>query len=148
MTSIRTASFIASAIVSLGAANADAQPVQGKFRGAYDCGKLPTTRDILRTPLDLIIDGGNAWFARPLFNLDGTRVVGSEMASGAIDENGQLHLTSQWSFLGDSAKGEYSGTITASGGTLTGTQVWTRPGVTPSVRCACTAALVPAPNHS
>ena len=147
MISMRTAIFIASIITFLGFVNANAQPVEGKFRGAYVCGKLPTTRDILRAPLDLIIDGGNAWFARPLFNLDGTRVVGSEMASGAIDGNDQLHLTSQWSFLGDSAKSEYSGTITASGGTLTGAQVWTRPGVTGSVRRACTAALVPAPNN-
>jgi hypothetical protein len=148
MRSTRTIIFMAPMIVSFGFVQADAQPVQGKFRGAYVCEKLPTTRDILRTPLDLIIEGGNAWFARPLFNLDGTRVVGSEMASGAIDGNGQLHLTSQWSYLGDDAKGEYSGTFTASGGTLTGTQTWTRPGVASSVKRTCTAALVPAPNHS
>jgi hypothetical protein len=144
MTSIRTSIFIA-LIICLGDLHADAQPLQGKFRGAYVCGKLPNTRDILRTPLDLIIDGGSAWFARPLFNVDGTRVVGSEMASGAIDGNGQLHLTSHWSYLGDTAEGEYSGTITTSGGTLAGTQTWTRPG-DGSIKRACAAALVPAAN--
>jgi hypothetical protein len=67
------------------------------------------------------------------------------MASGTIDENGQLHLTSHWSYLGDNAKGEYSGTITTSGGTLAGTQTWTRPG-DGSIKRTCVAALVPAAN--
>lgn len=57
--------------------------------------------------------------------------------------DGRLHLTSQWSLLGNTANGNYSGSLTKSGGTLTGTQTWTGPGGgTPVVR-TCTAALVP-----
>jgi hypothetical protein len=124
---------------------ASAQALQGKFRGMYVCERLPTTRDILRAPLDLVIDGGGVQFARPLFNLDGTRVVGSELGRGTINDDGKLHLTSEWSYLGNTAQGDYSGTLTSTGGTLTGTQTWKgADGAAPLSR-SCTAALVPAP---
>jgi hypothetical protein len=126
---------------------ATAQTPEGKFRGEYVCEKLPTTRDILRVPLDLVVDGNKVQFARPLFNLDGTRVVGSEMAAGTIDADGQAHLTSQWSYFGNTANARYSGTLTPTGGTLTGTQRWSGPGKNPADR-SCTAALVPAPRFA
>lgn len=122
---------------------ANGQTVEGKFRGQYVCEKLPTTRDILRVPIDLAVDGNKVEFARPLFNLKGNRVVGSELAAGTIDSNGQLHLTSHWSNVGNIADARYSGTLTPAGGTLTGTQTWSGPGANPVSR-ACTAALVPA----
>jgi hypothetical protein len=147
MRNLRTSLFVAASLASLGCLTADAQPLPAKFRGAYVCGTLPTTRGILRTSLDLIVDGGNAWFARPLFNQNGTLVVGSEIGFGTIDGDGQLRLTSQWSYLGDAAAGDYRGTIAAAGGTLTGTQTWTRAG-TPPVSRACVLAVVPAPNSS
>jgi len=130
---------------SLVAISARAQTIEGKFRGMYVCEKLPTTRDILLAPIDLVIKGDNVNFARPLFNLNGTRVVGTEMATGTINGDGQLHLTSEWSFLGNTANGDYSGSLTKTGGTMMGKQTWTGPGgVTPVVR-TCTVALVPAP---
>jgi hypothetical protein len=88
------------------AITANAQTIEGKFRGMYVCEKLPTTRDILLAPIDLVIKGDNAQFARPLFNFDGTRVVGTEMAAGTINGDGQLHVTSEWSFLGNTANGD------------------------------------------
>ena len=127
---------------------ANAQALEGKFRGQYVCEKLPTTRGILRVPIDLAVGSNNmVQFARPLFNPDGTRVVGSEMAAGTIDGNGHVHLTSQWSYLGNTADAEYSGTLMQTGGTLTGTQTWSGPGANP-VRRTCTAALVPAPKFA
>jgi hypothetical protein len=128
----------------LALASAKAQAIEGKFRGMYVCEKLPTTRDILRAPLDLIIDGGSVQFARPLFNLNGGRVVGSELGSGSLGDDGKLHLTSQWGYLGNTAQGDYSGTLTPAGGTLIGTQLWTAPDGS-AVSRTCTAALVPAP---
>jgi hypothetical protein len=127
----------------LAPAIADAQLVQGRFRGIYVCEKLPTTRDILRVPVDLEVKGDSVLFARPLFDL-GTRVVGNELATGSIDANGQLHLTSQWTYLGDTSDAEYSGMLTPTGGTLSGTQIWTRPGDGQPVRRTCTIAVVPA----
>jgi hypothetical protein len=111
----------------------------------YVCEKLQMTRDILRAPIDLIIDGQKVLFARPIFRLNGQRVLGSELARGSIDEAGKLHLTSEWSLLGNTAHGDYAGTLASTGGTLTGTQTWTGPGGGTSIVRACTAALVPAP---
>jgi len=124
--------------------DASAQSLQGKFRGTYVCEKLPTTRDILRAPLDLAVDGGGVVFARPLFNLDGSRVAGSELGRGTIEDSGRLHLTSEWSILGNTARGDYSGTLASTGGTLTGTQTWTGADGS-AIRRACAAALVRAP---
>jgi hypothetical protein len=140
----RIFALTALAVGSVCSAHADPQTIQGKFRGMYVCAKLPTTHDVLRAPLDLVVEGNSVRFARPLFNLDGTRVLGSEMASGTIDGDGKLHLSSDWSYLGVRARGDYSGTLTPTGGTLTGTQTWNGPEGTPPVNRACTAALVPA----
>jgi hypothetical protein len=128
------------------AQNADRQTLEGRFRGMYVCEKLPTTRDVLRVPLDLIIRSGTVQFARPLFNLKGTRVVGSELGTGTVDADGKVHLTSTWSYLGNTAQGDYGGTLTAAGGTLTGTQTWRSPDpdAGPAISRTCTAALVPA----
>jgi hypothetical protein len=141
----RVFAVTALAVGSLVSANASAQALEGKFRGMYVCEKLPTTRDILRAPLDLVIDRGNVQFARPLFNLDGTRVVGSELGRGTINGDGDLHLTSEWSYLGITAQGDYSGTLKSTGGTLVGTQTWSGPEGTVPISRTCTAALVPAP---
>jgi hypothetical protein len=110
----------------------------------YVCEKLPTTRDILLAPIDLVIKGDNVQFARPLFNLNGTRVVGTEMATGTINSEGQLHLTSEWTFLGNTANGDYSGNLTKTGGTMMGKQTWTGSGGAAPVVRTCTVALVPA----
>jgi hypothetical protein len=58
-----------------------------------------------------------------------------------------VHLTSQWSYLGNTADAQYSGTLTPTGGTLAGTQTWSEPGGNP-IKRTCTAALVPAPKFA
>ncbi|MFY9692175.1 MAG: hypothetical protein WA776_16315 [Xanthobacteraceae bacterium] len=73
---------------SAGAQNAHPQAIEGKFRGGYVCGKLPTTRDILHVPIDLEIHDGNVRFARPLFNMQGAVVVGSELGQGTVESDG------------------------------------------------------------
>lgn len=133
------------AIASLMSASASAQMLPTKFHGTYVCERVPTTRGALRVPLDLTIEGRRVRFARPLLNLNGTRIVGTELARGTIDGNGQLHLTSAWSYLGNTAAGDYSGTLTPAGGSLTGTQTWRAPGNPDALHRICTAALVPAP---
>ena len=57
-------------------------------------GRRQLPRRLLRTPLDLIDQRNNVQFARPSFNLNGTRVLGNELDTGTIDANGKLHLTS------------------------------------------------------
>lgn len=129
-------------------AHAVAQALDGQFRGSYVCEKLPTTRNMLRVPIDLVVHGNSVQFARPLFTLNGARVRGSELAAGTIDGNGKLHLKSGWTYLGNTAEGDYSGTLTPAGGTLTGTQTWRGPGGGDAVSRACTVALVPAPRFA
>jgi hypothetical protein len=136
------------ATASLVSASAGAQTIAGEFRGTYVCERLPTTREILRVPLDLSVRGSEVQFSRPLLTLNGSRVLGSEMARGTIDADGRLHLRSQWTYLGNTADAEYSGTLTPRGGTLIGTQTWTNPAGGAPVARSCTAALVPASRYS
>ena len=75
---------------------AHARSFDGTFRGTLVCEKMPATVDMLTAPLDISIQRNSVQFARPLFNLDGTRVVGSELRTGTIDAEGKLHLTSNW----------------------------------------------------
>jgi len=135
------------ALIAFLGGSLEAQAFDGKFRGMYVCSKLPTTRDILQVPIDLVVHDSSVHFARPLFNLNGTRVVGTELATGTIEDDGTVHLTSSWSFLGNTAEANYTGTLSAAGGTLTGNQDW-KGQDGQSVRRPCAAAFVPAPQPS
>lgn len=108
------------------------------------CEKMRASPDILRAPLNLVIHHGSVQFARPLFNWNGTRVVGSEMGTGSLDGGGKLHLTSSWDNAGVIFQADYSGTLAASGGTFIGKQSWRSPQGLEGGR-TCTAALVPDP---
>lgn len=69
-----------------------------------------------------------------------TQVVGNEIAHGTTDPDGKIHLTSTWR-NGGVFHAEYSGTLTASGGTFAGTQIWRGPRGQNGSR-TCTAAFV------
>jgi hypothetical protein len=125
-------------------AAAGARADESRYRGMFVCEKAPMAPDILRAPLDLLVRDGNVQFARPLFNLDGTRVIGSELGSGTVDVDGKVHLTSTWYFRGVTFQGDYAGALTASGGTLTGNQAWSD-GQNIAGKRTCTGALVTAP---
>jgi hypothetical protein len=43
------------------------------YRGMFVCEKAPGSADILHVPGDLVVRGDQVQFARPLFNLRGTR---------------------------------------------------------------------------
>lgn len=121
------------------------QSLANAYRGTFVCEKLPGSADILHVPLDVAIRGNQVESARPLFNLRGTRVLGSELGWGSVDDGGKVHITSTWDVRGIVVHGDYSGTITPGGGTLTGTQSWHGQGGEPRSR-TCQAALVPAAN--
>ena len=122
------------------------RPLDGTYRGTYVCPKIgagggaATGTNVLRAPLDLTIRDGNVLFARPLFNWNATRVIGSEIASGTVDRDGKLHATSVWD-NGTVFRGDYSGTLTPDGGTFMGTQSW-RGGRVGGGSRTCTAAVV------
>jgi hypothetical protein len=85
---------------------AHAQSAEGVFRGTIVCEKMPAALDILHAPLDMNIRGNDVLFARPLFNWNGTLVVGSELGTGTVDPEGKLHLTSSWYASGVAFEGE------------------------------------------
>jgi hypothetical protein len=141
----RTLTLTAVVVVMLQSISvARAQSFDGTFRGSLVCEKMPATADMLSVPLDVNIRGSNIQFARPLFNLDGTRVIGSELGTGTIDAQGKIHLTSNWYRFGVTFDADYSGALTKTGGTFSGIQSW-RDGKNNSGKRACTAALVLAP---
>ena len=105
---------------------ASADLFDGTYRGTIVCEKLKPSQFMLRAPLDIMITGKTAIAARPIFNLKGDRVVGSEIAMGTVADDGTIKLSSNWKG-GSSFLGSYGGTIAGKGGTLTGTQVWTMP---------------------
>jgi hypothetical protein len=110
----------------------------------FVCEKAPLAADILRVPLDFTVKNGNVQFARPLFSLNGQRVLGSELGSGTVDQDGKIHVVSSYSLRGVTYQGDYSGMLTASAGTLIGTQSWVVPNGGSGSR-TCVAAVVPAP---
>ena len=91
-----------------------------------------------------MVRGTAVVFARPVFNFGGTRVLVSELGGGSINNEGKLHLESQWSILGNVAQGDYTGKLTEAGGTLAGVQTWTRPDGSGAVKRTCYIAVVPA----
>lgn len=115
------------------------------YRGMIVCEKRQAAADILRVPIDLAIHDNQVFYARPLFDPNGMRVLGSEIGTGSVDSTGKLHLTATWNFRGLVTQADYSGSLTPSGGTLTGTQSWRGPGDNSgSGSRACHIALVAA----
>jgi hypothetical protein len=121
---------------------AHAQSLDGSFRGSLVCSQLKSAFNMLRAPLDVIIHGSDAIFARPVFNANGSFVVGSELGPGTVTPDGKLHLTATWENGRNGFTSDYGGTLTASGGTLIGTEIWHVLGGLSETR-TCTAALVP-----
>jgi hypothetical protein len=141
---IQALGSIAAGAAMLSSGPAGAQSPEGAYRGMFVCEQMPAGPDVLHVPLDVVIRSGNVQSARPLFNWNGTRVLGSELGSGTVDADGKLQLTSHWFLRGITYDGQYSGTLTPTGGTLSGTQSWHLAGGNAGSR-TCTAALVPAP---
>jgi len=84
------------AISASGVGFAQQQSLDGAYRGTLVCEPLPGTLSILRAPLDIIVTGATIFATRPIFNRDGSLVVGTEIATGAISVDGTLHLSSIW----------------------------------------------------
>ncbi|HEY5306312.1 MAG TPA: hypothetical protein VIJ52_06565 [Pseudolabrys sp.] len=119
---------------------AAAESYDGAYRGMIVCEKLQTSQFMLRAPFDIIITGNTVVAARPIFNRAGTLVVGSEIATGMVGDDGAIKLASTWIGNGSTSQGNYSGTLNGKTGTLTGTQAWTMP--EGQQTRSCTAAVV------
>jgi len=69
--------------LALSSQTALAEGRDGDYRGMMVCTKLNNSQFILRAPLDITISGKTVVAARPVFNVRGTLVVASEIATGA-----------------------------------------------------------------
>ena len=131
---------LAIAVFVLAPGLAAADTYDGSYRGMIVCEKLQTSQFMLRAPFDIMITGKTAIAARPIFNRQGTLVVGSEIATGTVGDDGAIKLVSTWFGNGSTSQGNYSGTLNGKTGTLTGTQAWTMP--EGQQTRSCTAAVV------
>jgi hypothetical protein len=130
--------IIATLAITSGAAKAEGR--DGAYRGMIVCEKLKNSQFVLRAPLDITINGKTVVAARPVFNLRGTLVVATEIATGTVADDGSINFNSTWSGGGSSFEGSYKGTITDKTGTITGTQNWTT--VTGKETRNCSGAIV------
>ncbi|MBI1201605.1 MAG: hypothetical protein GC182_03740 [Rhodopseudomonas sp.] len=136
----RSVGVIGFAVVALVSTMQMAQARDGAYRGMIVCEKMKNSPFMLKAPFDVVVTGKSVVAARPIFNLRGTRVVGSEIASGTMGDDGSIKLTSSWKAGTSGYQGSYGGIVTDKGGTLTGTQEWTLPGGAYSR--ACTVAII------
>jgi hypothetical protein len=77
--------------------------------------------------------------------INAARLGGDNVQFGQSDGKLDCFNTSTWDIGGIVARGDYSGTLTSSGGTLTGTQTW-RVSEDDGHSRTCQLAVVPAPN--
>ena len=137
-TAVAAALAIGALVFSSHAAMADTR--DGAYRGMIVCEKLKNSPFSLRAPLDITVNGKAAIAVRPIFNVRGTQVVASEIATGNIADDGSIKFISNWHGGAASFEGSYSGVIGDKTGTLAGTQSWTTAGGKELRNC--TAAFV------
>lgn len=132
--------LVAAALVAVSGASASSQTapqLDGDYKGSLVCAQLAGQPSVLRVPLDITVSNNTIKFARPILN--GLQVIGSEMGNGTIDGT-SLSMTSNGTEGATRYEGKYAGSLTADGGTFTGTQSWS---VADIVRTrACTGAFV------
>jgi hypothetical protein len=72
-----------------------------------------------------------------------TQDITAAVAAGRVDENGAFRLGATVFMPNGTLRVNYTGTLSAAGGTLTGTQVWTRTGGEIDTR-SCEGAFIAA----
>ena len=95
---------------------------------------------MLRAPFDIVITCKTAIAARPSSIFAARGLVGIEIATGTVADDGTIKLVSNWKAGGSSYQGSYGGVLNEKGGTPTGTQAWTMP--QGQQTRTCTAAVV------
>jgi len=118
---------------TVGAAAAD---FDGTWHGRLTCAKLSFTKGTQNVPIEMTVSGTSVSFSRQVYNPDNTAVVGTEQGSGTVSATGAVSLSSSWKGNRSAYTASYSGTLSAKGGTLRGTQNWTLDGKAESRSCS------------
>jgi hypothetical protein len=98
----------------------DARSTPGASCGGAD------DSEIFRTPLSIIVRNGHVMALTPMFDIAGREEPAPAVAAGIVDPDGVFRLGYTVYTRDYTVRGDYSGTLNATGGTLTGTQVLTR----------------------
>jgi hypothetical protein len=117
------------------------QSLEGAYTGSLECKQMPASTGILRTPLAIIVRNGRVVASAPIFDIDGTHEISSAVATGTVDADGVLHLAYSVFTRDADFHGDYTGTLHAAGGTLIGTQVWTRGNAGGGVTRTCAGTI-------
>jgi hypothetical protein len=125
---IRLIAMAGSAIAAPTAGLAQPQSFDGVYRGSLECDQSPPGIENLHTPLAIVVRNGTVVASAPIFDVDGRQEISAAVATGTVDANGVVHLAHTAFTRDASFHGDYTGVLSATGATLTGTQVWTRTG--------------------
>jgi hypothetical protein len=98
----------------------------GFYKGSIACESIGSVATFRGTLVISAGDGRRVLMSAPMFNAEGREVPGFVMAAGTVDPDGGFHAGVTTYMRDDTLQASYSGTFTATGGTLTGTEVWTR----------------------
>jgi hypothetical protein len=111
------------------------------YKGSLECERTPAAGKS-RTPIAIIVynDGGVFASADP-YDIDGLRLIAATVAGGTVNSDGTLHFGVTVFMHGPQLHATYTVTLSAAGGTLTGTQVWTRETGGESVTRTCTGTV-------
>ena len=129
---------------AFGSAMAQQQVFDGYYRGSWECEQSGI--GMLRTELSLRVRNGKIGMSLTYsFDIDGQATkVPHELATGPIvAPDGAFRLDGGWYSRDETLHNTYTGRFSATGGTMTGTQVWTRvPVGRKSVSRTCNGTLV------
>lgn len=104
---------------------AQQQSFDGAYKGSLECEQMPEGIRNLRTPLAMIVRNGMVVASAPMFDLDGRQELADTVVTGTVNANGAFHLGVTVFARDASSHVDYTGTLNTTGGTLTGTQIWT-----------------------
>ena len=117
------------------------QSLDGKYKATLNCDKLPFTKaPLTNEPVTLIIAGGTASYSRTLYGYDHNTVVGKEVGTGRVEQDGMITMSGGWKGRRDSLKANYHGKLAGSSTTLVGKHIMTYKGQTYGRSCSMTVA--------
>jgi hypothetical protein len=99
---------------------------------------------MFRTSFSIIVHDGRAMAGGDIVDIDGKRrpELLSMVVTGTVDANGVFRLGGTFFDLDATFEAKYTGALNASGGTLSGTQNWTRAGGGDGVVRACKGTVL------
>jgi hypothetical protein len=104
------------------------------------CAKLSFTKGPQKVPVEVLVSGGKATFARKVWNEDNSAIVGTEEGGGELGAGGSIALSSEWKATGakprHTFRASYAGKLKGRAGSLKGTQVWVFDGKTEERECS------------